>query len=100
MEKEYFKGQSGFLADYKKAVKDPDFDSQKVLEDVLAQLDLPENGEAATYVVAGSKTKSGRPMKFPFKKEMVAQDQEATISDEFFYEGAPFEFDLRDEEQL
>lgn len=98
MEKEYFKGQSGFLADYKKVAKEP-FDSQKVIEAVLAQLDLPENAETATFVLAGSQTKNGRSIKFPFKKEMVAQDQEATVSDEFFYEGEPFEFDLRDEEQ-
>ncbi|MEO1769047.1 MULTISPECIES: hypothetical protein [Enterococcus] len=96
---EYFDGQENFFNDYKKAVKEEDFDEQTVIDDVMAQLSLPAEDGRLSYTLSGSKTKSSRPSSFPFRKELVARDPEATVDTLYFYEGEPYEFDLQEDEQ-
>lgn len=96
---EYFDGQANFFNDYKKVVKDENFDQQTVIDDVMAQLSLPADDGKLSYTLSGSKTKSGKASTFPFRKELIARDPEATVDTLYFYEGAPYEFDLLEDEQ-
>lgn len=96
----YFEGQAAFLEDYKKVVKELNFDQQALVEDVMAQLNQPNLAEDLSYQVAPELTISGHSVKFPFRKELIANDMEATVSSKFFYEGAPFELEYSEGEQL
>lgn len=98
----YFEGQDAFFEDYKKAVKELNFDQQTVIDDVLKQLNSLENVEKdeLTYVLEANLTTSGKPMTFPFRKELVANDMEASVSNKFIYTGQPYETDFATEEQL
>lgn len=97
----FFEGQSEFLQDYEKATGIKRVvDETEVLEDVMKQLDAANEGEDIEYRLPGSKTKSGKPVTFPFSKQLVATDMDATISSRYFYEGSPHEIEERTDEQM
>ena len=99
MDMTYCEGQDVFLEDYKKAAKAETIESQKVIDAVMDQLNKPTPDDKLSYILPGSETVSGRSVRFPFRKELIAMDQEATVSTQFFYEGSPVEYEVLDEEQ-
>lgn len=99
MDKTYFEGQTVFLEDYKKVAKATTIDPQKIVDEVMAQLNKPTPDDKLYYILPGSETVSGRSIRFPFRKELTAMDQEATVSTQFFYEGSPYEYEVVEEEQ-
>lgn len=100
MEMIYFEGQTAFLKDYQKAVKATEIDQEQVINEVMDQLNQPTPDEKLYYILPGGKTTNGRSLRFPFRKEMIAMDNEATVSTQFFYEGSPYEYEVLEDEQL
>ncbi|GCF95839.1 hypothetical protein NRIC_37300 [Enterococcus florum] len=96
---EYFDGQANFFADYKEAANEKDIDQQAVINKVMDQLNEAPEDEKLTFVLSGDQTKSGHSVTFPFRKELVARDPDAAVDTLFFYEGAPYEVDLVEDEQ-
>ena len=82
----YFEGQEAFLEDYQKVAKAATIDQQQVVDKLF-------------YILPGDKTVKGQAVRFPFRKELIAMDEEATVSTQFFYEGSPYEYEVLEEEQ-
>ena len=95
----FFEGQEAFFADYKKVAKATEFDQEQVINEVMEQLNQPTPDEQLSYILPGRKTVKGHAVRFPFRKELIAMDQEATVSTQFVYEGSPYEYEAVEEEQ-
>ncbi|MCG4778952.1 hypothetical protein L0P10_18925, partial [Eggerthella lenta] len=52
------------------------------------------------YILPGSETVSGLAVRFAFRKKLIATDNEAAVSTQFFYEGSPYEYEFVEDEQL
>ena len=96
----YFEGQSAFLEDYKKVAKAATIDQQQVIDEVMEQLNKPTPDDKLSYILPGGDTIKGHAVRFPFRKELIAMDNEATVSTQFFYEGSPYEYEVVQDEQL
>lgn len=95
----YFEGQEAFLEDYQKVAKAATIDQQQVVDEVMKQLNKPTPDDKLFYILPGDKTVKGQAVRFPFRKELIAMDEEATVSTQFFYEGSPYEYEVLEEEQ-
>lgn len=100
MDRTYFEGQTVFLEDYKKVAKAATIDQQQVIDNVMAQLNKPTPDDNLSYILPGEDTIKGHSVRFPFRKELIAMDNEATVSTQFFYEGSPYEYEVVEDEQL
>lgn len=100
MDMTYFEGQAVFLEDYKKVAKAATINQQQVIDQVMEQLNKPTPDDKLFYILPGEETANGLAVRFPFRKELIAMDNEATISTQFFYEGSPYEYEVVEEEQL
>ncbi|MGX7204572.1 DUF5960 family protein [Enterococcus pingfangensis] len=98
MDKTYFEGQTAFLADYQNVAKTAMTD-QQVIDEVMEQLNKPIPDKKLVYILPGDQTINGQAVRFPFRKELIAQDNEATVSNQFFYEGSPYEYGVVEDEQ-
>jgi len=99
MNRIYFEGQTAFFEDYHKVAKEM-ANEQEIIDAVMNQLNQPTPDNQLYYILPGSKTTNGQSVRFPFRKELVATDNEATVSIQFFYEGSPYEYEFLDDEQL
>lgn len=99
MELTYFEGQAAFLEDYQKVAKAATIDQQQVVDDVMEELYKPTPDDQLYYILPGDKTANGQAVRFPFRKELIAMDEDATVSTQFFYEGSPYEYEVLEEEQ-
>ena len=100
MDMTYFEGQAAFLEDYKKVARDAAIDQQQVIDKVMEQLNKPTPDDKLYYILPGEDTIKGHSVRFPFRKELIALDNEATVSTQFFYEGSPYEYEVAEDEQL
>ncbi|MBO0454340.1 DUF5960 family protein [Candidatus Enterococcus murrayae] len=100
MDRTYFEGQTAFLKDYEKVVKATAIDPEQVIDKVMTQLNKPTPDDKLYYILPGEYTIKGNTVRFPFRKELIAMDNEATVSTQFFYEDSPYEYEVADEEQL
>ncbi|MBM7712012.1 DUF5960 family protein [Enterococcus xiangfangensis] len=98
MDKTYFEGQTAFLEDYQKVAKTAMTD-QQVIDEVMEQLNKPIPDDQLVYILPSDQTVNGQAVRFPFRKELIAQDNEATVSTQFFYEGSPYEYAVVEDEQ-
>ena len=100
MDMTYFEGQTAFLEDYQKVAKAVSINSEQVIDKVMEQLNKPTPDDNLYYILPGEDTANGLAVRFPFRKELIALDNEATVSTQFFYEGSPYEYEVAEEEQL
>ncbi len=100
MEITYFEGQAAFFKDYQKVAKAEKIDQQQVIDAVMSDLNKPTPDDNLSYILPGSETQTGHSVRFPFRKELIAMDNEATVSTQFFYEGSPYEYEVLEDEQL
>lgn len=100
MDRTYFEGQAAFLEDYQQVAKATKIDHQQVINEVMDQLNKPTPDDKLLYILPGNQTVHGQAVRFPFRKELIALDNEATVSSQFFYEGSPYEYKVVEDEQL
>ncbi len=55
-------------------------------------MNKPTPDDKLLYILPGNQTVHGQAVRFPFRKELIALDNEATVSTQFFYEGSPYEY--------
>ncbi len=96
----FFEGQAVFLEDYKKVAKNQTIDEQQVISEVMDQLNQPTPNDELYYILPGGQTTKGHAVRFPFRKELMATDNEATVSKQYFYQGSPYEYEIYEDEQL
>lgn len=85
---ELFDGQEKFLADYQLLAK-AGYQEEKVLNDVVAQLDEQIMKDDLHYQLAAEHSQDGQDHLFPFKKLESAGRMDAMISVRFIYDGEP-----------
>ncbi|KAF1303399.1 hypothetical protein [Enterococcus sp. JM9B] len=98
---ELFGGQAVFLADYKKAAKNPKAEKEIVAE-VMEQLNdqLAKSKPSLYFRLSPAASLTGKEVVFPFTKELYSEDQEATISTRLCYGNAEYRAEIDTDEQL